>query len=122
MPKVVSTSLSPFTTWTRQPASTEMCLALMSSRILTKDGLRTPPAAAEHGGGDARRRFSPQSSEITRTSPTWRLKTSTGTTRPCAPQVPGSGAISDTPWQMREFCVVSVDGHRIMFGSANTDR
>jgi hypothetical protein len=29
--------------------------------------------------------------------------------------------IGDTPWGMREFCVVTVDGHRIMFGSAMTD-
>jgi len=30
-------------------------------------------------------------------------------------------AISDTPWGMREFGVVTVDGHRIMFGSAITN-
>ena len=29
--------------------------------------------------------------------------------------------IGDTPWGMREFGVVTVDGHRIMFGSAMTD-
>ena len=28
------------------------------------------------------------------------------------------GPISDTPWGMREFGVVTVDGHRIMFGEA----
>jgi len=40
--------------------------------------------------------------------------------------VRGAGAeicqdIRDEPWGMREFCLVTVDGHRIMFGSPIND-
>ena len=40
--------------------------------------------------------------------------------------VRGAGAeicqnIRDEPWGMREFCLVTVDGHRIMFGSPTKD-